>query len=100
MAVCCDYKISHHEFLRWPQVSRDKAIWWHIRQAQTCKQCGTREEEWDPEQGGDRYAYGVEIRRCRGCEVKQMGEDGVNVEEYGRGIYIAMRKNNNAPKKV
>ena len=101
MAVCSEYRISHHEFLGWPQVSRDKAIWWHIREAQTCKNCGTREEEWDPDRGGDRYAYGAEIRRCRGCEVKQMGEEGVsgNVAEYGRGIYIAMRKNER-PKKV
>jgi hypothetical protein len=96
MAVCAEYRVPHGYFLggpfRWTQLDRDKAIWWHVRQKQTCSQCGTREEEWDPELGGDRQAYGAEYRRCRGCEVKAMAEDALT-SDFGRGIYISMRKN-------
>ncbi|MFJ2780293.1 hypothetical protein [Kitasatospora sp. NPDC087315] len=34
----------------------------------TCPQCGTRDEEWQPEAGGDRHAYEVSTTRCSGCQ--------------------------------
>ncbi|MFE6126724.1 hypothetical protein ACFQ6Q_00405 [Streptomyces sp. NPDC056437] len=33
-----------------------------------CPQCGTREDEWDPDLGGDPYAYTAQARKCFGCE--------------------------------
>lgn len=33
-----------------------------------CAQCGTREAEWDPDLGGDPYAYVASGRKCFGCE--------------------------------
>lgn len=94
MAVASEYRLMHSEFLEKDQLDRDKAIWWYLRQKETCPQCGTREVEWDPEQGGNVHAYGAEVRRCRGCEVKQMAE-GADLSGYGKGIYIHMRKNRN-----
>lgn len=94
MTVAAEYHLMHSEFLEKDQEDRDKAIWWHIRKRETCSNCGTREVEWDPLEGGDRHAYGAEIRRCRGCEVKQMAEDS-DLSVYGRGIYISMRRNTN-----
>lgn len=87
-------KKFHSEFLAADQADRDKAIWWHIRDMQTCRSCGTREEEWDPAQGGNRHAYGAEIYRCRGCEVRQMAEES-DLSVYGKGIQVRMRKNLN-----
>lgn len=94
MAVAHEYRLMHSEFLDRSQLDRDKAIWWHLRQKETCSQCGTREIEWDPEQGGNRHAYGAEIKRCRGCEVKQQAEES-DLSGFGRGIYISMRRNQN-----
>lgn len=92
MKVCAAYRIPHSEFLGWDSLDRDKAIWFMVREAETCPSCGTREVEWDPEQGGNRQAYGAEIRRCRGCEVKQAAEESEDAK-VGRGIYVGMRKN-------
>lgn len=33
----------------------------------SCPDCGTRLEEWDPEQGGDRFAYYAKAYKCPGC---------------------------------
>lgn len=92
MKVCAEYKIRHSSFLRWSQLDRDKAIWYMVRKAETCPSCGTRENEWDPEQGGNRQAYGTDICRCRGCEVKQMAEES-DAAKVGRGVYVKLRKN-------
>lgn len=92
MTVCEQYRIPHSTFLDWDEDDREKAIWWMIRQKETCPRCGTRDREWDETVGGDRNAYGAEVRRCRGCEVKEMAE-AADLSEYGKGIYIAMRKN-------
>jgi hypothetical protein len=68
MKVARAYQISHSEFLSWSRDDRDKAVWWEIRQGETCGNCGTRPAEWDPEQGGDRVAYLAKLTTCRGCQ--------------------------------
>lgn len=93
MAVCATYGIPHSRFLGWDQPDRDKAIWWHVRQQETCPQCGTRPDEWDPEHGGARNAYSPEVRRCRGCEVRQRGEDMPEMKDNGRGLSVVLRRN-------
>lgn len=80
MAVCDRYGIAHSEFLGWDVDDRDKAIWWLIRERQTCRSCGTREAEWDPEQGGDHRAYVATRHTCPGCQRleihrEQFGQD-------------------------
>lgn len=92
MKVCAFYKIKHSEYLEWDVDDRDKAIWFHVRESETCPSCGTREIEWDPDQGGNRQAYGTEIRRCRGCEVKEAAEDSEDAK-VGRGVYVRLRRN-------
>lgn len=94
MVVASSMNLFHSEFLAADPVDRDKAIWWQIRKLETCPNCGTRDAEWDPLQGGNRHAYGAEVRRCRGCEVKQMAEES-DLKAYGKGIFIQMRKNVN-----
>ena len=92
MAVCADYRIPHSEFLRWDTDDRDKAIAWHLRQADTCPSCGTRPEEWDPKRDGHQWAYVAEPRRCRGCEVRELGEAS-QPKDAGRGVSIVLKRN-------
>lgn len=68
MDYCGPAGIPHSRFLTWDKDDRDKALWWQIHRAQACPSCGTRPEEWDPDQGGDDFAYTFRIRSCRGCE--------------------------------
>jgi hypothetical protein len=90
--VCAAYQIPHSEFLRWDAADRDKAIWHHIWKRQTCPDCGTREEEWDPARGGHVWAYIAEPRWCRGCEVKAGARRSVPPED-AEGVHIALIKN-------
>lgn len=78
MMVCATYRLPHSVFLTWGKDDRDKAIWWEIRQRQTCQGCGTRHEEWDPELGGRRDAYKADWHRCPGCALKQSREEAGN----------------------
>ncbi|GIH76135.1 hypothetical protein [Planobispora longispora] len=74
--MCADYRIPHSEFLRWSDSDRDKAIWQHIRARQTCPNCGTRAEEWDPRCGGHPGAYVPDVHRCEGCyQLADAGKD-------------------------
>lgn len=92
LAVCHHYRIPHSQFLGWAEQDRDKAIWWHVRQLQTCQSCGTRSEEWDETRGGRRDAYGPQSQICRGCEVKQGYEASIH-DEQGRGERVVLIRN-------
>lgn len=61
------YRIPHKEFLGWTKHDRDLALWLHVRETQTCGGCGTRAEEWDPDQGGSPTAYLPTQSVCPGC---------------------------------
>ena len=93
MRVCAEYRMPHSEFLAWTQLDRDKAIWWHVRDRATCQSCGTRDEEWDEEVGGDRFAYAPAVGHCRGCEVKGQAQrelDGAPDGAYRVGSYATL----------
>jgi hypothetical protein len=78
MAYCGPRGIPHGHFLggpnEWTQLDRDKALWWSIHEAQKCSSCGTRDEEWDPAQGGSIHAYRAESHICWGCVTTAAGE--------------------------
>jgi hypothetical protein len=95
MAVCMRLGLRHSEFTGWDRDDRDKALWFHIHEAQRCPGCGTRPEEWDPACGGDLHAYHMEPVHCRGCEVKAGAESDFerHRREYRRGTELAMRRN-------
>lgn len=96
MDLCAEvYRIPHSEFLSWDKLDRDKAIWQFINSRQKCPNCGTKDDEWDPEAGGDLHAYSAKIKRCRGCEVRQMAQESDQAQ--GRGVYIQMVKNRRNP---
>lgn len=87
MAVCAAYRIPHSTFLEWDADDRDKAITWHLRQAQACPDCHTRPEEW----ADDHNAYKAVKHHCRGCEVRQQVQDSVT-EEDGRGVHVVLKR--------
>lgn len=94
MRYCGPRGLAHDVFLGWSRHSRDAALWWVIHEGQTCRSCGTRPEEWDPKQGGDRHAYAARPTHCRGCEVRGSAERALEKErsQYRGGTTIALRK--------
>lgn len=50
-----------------------------MRKRQTCPGCGTRPDEWDPQEGGGLDAYTAEAHLCHGCraiEVQREANEG------------------------
>jgi hypothetical protein len=92
MAVCSAYRIPHSSFLGWSQLDRDRAIWWYIRQRETCSSCGTRPDEWNPEKGGDRHAYVGQVDQCPGCVVVERTQEAPEMKQ-GRGNHVVLRRN-------
>lgn len=60
---------------QWLDTDRGYALAWQANKAATCPNCGTRHDEWDPEQGGDRDAYVPDHSMCRGCQVLAEGHE-------------------------
>ena len=92
LGVCHHYRIPHSEFLAWSQDDRDKAIWMFVRARQTCSQCGTRADEWDPAQGGNRRAYLAEVQVCRGCQAIAERSKGLDDKQASHGHHIVLRR--------
>lgn len=99
MAVCAAYGISHSHFLggpaRWTSDDRDKALWWEIHRRDTCPDCGTRAEEWDPAKGGHEHAYLGELRKCWGCQARANAEKGIT-DDLGVGVHVILTRNPDA----
>jgi hypothetical protein len=90
MRVARAYQVPHSTFLSWSQADRDKAIWWEVRQGETCRNCGTRPAEWDPEQGGDRRAYVAKLETCRGCQQIEARRAAIPEGHPGLGQHILL----------
>lgn len=90
MRVCKEYQIPHSEFLgRWSEEDRAKAIAYQIHEASTCQRCGTQSWEWDPEQGGSKYAYIPREEICPGCEMKDwIQHDNKGSHKPGRYVEL------------
>jgi hypothetical protein len=85
MQYCAPQGIPHSQFLAWAAEDRDKALWWLIHDRQTCKQCGTRPDEWDPDLGGSKDAYRWRVEpKCPGCAVLEVGEKRRDMAKDGR----------------
>jgi hypothetical protein len=93
MEVADHYRIRHSEFLSWSQDDRDKAINYHLWKRAACSTCGTRQEEWDPERGGDRHAYSAVLGHCRGCQEIESKREQMKSGPQIRGTYLALQRN-------
>lgn len=99
MALCERYQISYSHFTGgpavWTQADRDKALAYRIRKAETCPNCGTRPDEWNPDKGGHRHAYLPTIEIDPGCEQRQRKEAELQTDAWKnqKGAYVALRPN-------
>jgi hypothetical protein len=94
LALCHGWGIPHSRFLSWPELDQDKALAYHAYDLTVCKGCGTREAEWDPASGGDRFAYEAAECSCPGCQVRgdlerRLRDSGVEVS--GRYVVLLPR---------
>lgn len=66
-----------------------------VRERQRCPSCGTRPEEWDPEQGGHRRAYLAQADICRGCEAIESRQSFITDEQRqnNRGLRVVLARN-------
>ncbi|MFF0409703.1 hypothetical protein ACFYUY_04620 [Kitasatospora sp. NPDC004745] len=98
MELCETYRIPHSQLMgasaggRWSALDRAKALAWAAWKAAVCDGCGTRPQEWDEQQGGDRYAYVPQTSRCLGCELIEMESEQVPEGAEGRGVRIGLIK--------
>ena len=70
LQFCNEHGIPHSEFLHWDPVDRAKVLAFLSVKAEHCVMCGTAQWEWDPKQGGNRYAYEAVEVFCPGCYAK------------------------------
>lgn len=82
LAYCVPLGIPHSQFLSWPELDQDKAVAFLEHKAAECPGCGTRPEEFE----GDREAFVAETRRCIGCELLELEQDGVPEEADTKGV--------------
>lgn len=54
---------------------RAKMIAYKLEKGERCQLCGTAEWEWDPKQGGKKFAYEAVSKICQGCAVKDVGQE-------------------------
>ena len=98
--VAAEYRIPHSVFLSWDADDRDKAIWHFVRRQERCPDCGTREAEWDPKQGGRIDAYQARDRVCRGCAELARGHawmtEGPVKPPRGMHIYLQRTREESA----
>jgi len=47
-----------------------------------CQLCGTAEWEWDPKQGGSKFAYEPVGHDCKGCYVKEVAQQTDEGERF------------------
>jgi hypothetical protein len=99
MDYCGPLGIEYEDFLRWSRFSRDAAITWRMRERATCQGCGTRPEEWDPEQGGHPSAYAPAHHRCPGCAALQAARevDEKSTAPRRRGVTIRLEPRETRP---
>lgn len=98
MDYCGPAGIPRSHFLGGPHVwtvsDREWALSWQSKQRRTCSGCGTRPEEWNPGEGGDRLAFEFLPGVCPGCEQKERVEENMRGPEWEgqRGKTLNVRK--------
>lgn len=91
LRLCQDMGIPHSRFLGWPELDQDKALAYAQVQAETCPQCNTRPEEWDPAVGGDRHAYAATVHICPGCQATgDMEHELRSRQDESSGRYVVL----------
>lgn len=87
--------ISHSHFLggppQWTDADRAKALESARWQRSVCSSCGTREQDWNPAEGGREDAYDVTVWRCPGCERLELWQkENADLLETERGAKFGL----------
>jgi hypothetical protein len=96
MEICDRYAIPHSQFLGewppvWSELDREKVLALDRLRKETCPDCGTRIEEWDPECGGDHFAYIAEPFRDPGCERIEQTQNQIPDTSKGMRVRLLPR---------
>lgn len=87
MDYCGPQGIPHSHFLGgppvWTAADRDKALAWQEQQRRVHAACGTDPAEWDPELGGDPFAWEYVADICPGCEARDRAERRLREAQQG-----------------
>lgn len=97
MAYCVPLGIPHSEFLGWSDDDQDKALAWLAHEREKCGRCGTTKAQWDPAQGGSRFAFVADVDRCMGCEVLDMANRDLAKQEDTLGVRVGLVPNDEDP---
>ena len=95
LTICSEYHIPHSEFLGWSPLDQAKAVAVFAHKNERCALCGTADWEWDPAQGGSRFAYEPVEKLCQGCYVKHeqgSGSPGTSVVLEPTGTQESARR--------
>ncbi|MGS2592119.1 hypothetical protein [Streptomyces hebeiensis] len=95
LELCDRWGIPHSQFKgagtgRWTARDREKALAYRAYQRTVCPQCGTRESDWDPDLGGDPYAYVAQVHKCWGCEELQARQKEIPEGAAGAGLKVVL----------
>lgn len=74
--------------LRWGPEDRAKALAYRIEKGLRCQMCGTADWEWDPKEGGNKFAYEPVSKTCRGCELREIAQKD---EDRMPGVTVVLR---------
>lgn len=88
LQFCNDNGLPHSEFLEWSPEDRGKALAFRYEMGDRCQMCGTADWEWDTKQGGRRFAYEPVAHTCKGCQAKEIAQEG---NEKQPGVTIVLR---------
>lgn len=95
MELCHKWGIPHSKFRghgdgTWTDLDRRKAHAYADYLKQACPTCGTREQEWNEQMGGDEDAYRAVTHRCLGCQLLQDKQQTVPEGDDGHGVKVAL----------
>lgn len=95
LELCDRWGIPHSQFRGhgngiWSDLDRRKALAYAAYSRAVCRSCGTREDEWDENQGGDEDAYRTTTRRCIGCQLIADAQKQVPQGDEGHGVKVLL----------
>lgn len=88
LQLCAEYHIPHSEFLSWEPEDRAKAVAFMLEKNERCQMCGTAKWEWDPDQGGRKFAYEAVEELCQGCLRKETLQESAGAKSGTSVILI------------
>ena len=92
MAYCGPRGIPLSKFLAWSEEDQQAALAWQTWEHSRCPDCGTHEEDWDPDRSGSRDAFSAVAHICQGCVELQRLQANPEVQSGIRGIHLRLQR--------